>query len=240
MLGKYNINYEDIGKGKVVIFLHGWGGSIRSFSPIVPHIKCRCISIDFPGFGESPTCKNMDIYEYAESVYLFLKEKGIHQCDIVAHSFGCRVAIILASLYDIKIPKMIFTGGAGLKPRKSLVTKCKILRYKLAKRLVKWKLLSSIKLQKFGSSDYKNLNADMKRIFTTIVNQHLDYLVPSIKSSVLLVWGEKDKVTPMYVAKRFENLLKDSGLIVYPHCTHFAYLEKPADFISLVNYFINQ
>ena len=240
MLGKYDINYEDTGKGKVVLFLHGWGGSTKSFAPIVPYVQARCISIDFPGFGGSLTCKNMDIYEYAESIYLFLKEKGIDQCDIVAHSFGCRVAIILASLYDIKIPKMIFTGGAGLKPRKSLITKCKILRYKLAKKLVKWRLLSSAKLQKFGSTDYKNLNDDMKKIFTTVVNQHLDYLVPSIKSSVLLVWGRKDRATPMYMARRFETLLKDSGLIVYPSCTHFAYLEKSADFINIINYFINQ
>lgn len=241
MLSKYNLNYEDVGTGKVVLFLHGWGGSTKSFASIVPHIKdARCISVDFSGFGESPVCKGMGIYEYAESIYLLLKEKNIQSCDIVAHSFGCRVAIILASVYDLKIRKMIFTGGAGLKPKKSMVVKTKIWLYKATKRLVECGLVKRSKLNGFGNSDYKNLEDEMKIVFTKVVNQHLDYLVPTIPSSVLLVWGEKDRETPMYMARRFERLLQDGGLVVYQHCGHFAYLENGKKFIDLINYFINR
>lgn len=241
MLGKYKINYIDNNKdAEVVVFLHGWGGSSASFKTVAQKLsEFRIINIDFPGFGESSTCPNMDIYEYAESIYLLLSELDIKRCSIVAHSFGGRVAVILSALYDIEITHLVLTGSAGLKPRKSFLTWLKVKKYKAMKWLVKKHLLKVSKLAKYGSEDYKSLSPEMKNIFVKVVNQHLDFLVPLIKNPVLLVWGEQDKSTPYNMAKRFTKLLPNSGLVTYSQSGHFAYLENINNFCEAVNYFIN-
>ena len=50
-----DINYIKKGEGKPVIFLHGWGQNINSFSPMIDSLsKTHTVwAIDFPGFGES-------------------------------------------------------------------------------------------------------------------------------------------------------------------------------------------
>ena len=105
------INYKIFGKGKkFVLFLHGWGGSTNSFLSVAQKISNdkKVILVDFYGFGKSAfPNKIMDTYEYAVAIYLLLKNKGIDEVDIVSHSFGGRVAIILSSVFNIKVNKIL-------------------------------------------------------------------------------------------------------------------------------------
>jgi len=49
------INYIRKGNGKPVVFLHGWGTNIESFSVLTDKISKthEVIALDFPGFGKS-------------------------------------------------------------------------------------------------------------------------------------------------------------------------------------------
>ena len=50
-----NCHYEQVGEGKDLLLLHGWGGCIDSWLPVTEHFKqnCRVTVIDFPGHGKS-------------------------------------------------------------------------------------------------------------------------------------------------------------------------------------------
>ena len=50
-----NINYIDEGKGRHVLLLHGWGGSIQTMMPIFNILKekFRVVALDLPGFCNS-------------------------------------------------------------------------------------------------------------------------------------------------------------------------------------------
>lgn len=51
------MNYEVAGdSGRVLLLLHGWGGCINSWLPVIRDFQreCRVVAVDFPGFGESP------------------------------------------------------------------------------------------------------------------------------------------------------------------------------------------
>ena len=65
--------------------------------------------IDFPGesgeSGEPPEA--WGIPEYAEMTKAFIEQNQIEGCDVIAHSFGGRVTIYLASRYDKIFDKII-------------------------------------------------------------------------------------------------------------------------------------
>lgn len=228
-------------KLKTILFLHGWGGSIESFRSIADFLYDYGYSIllvDFLGFGQSEEPpKNFTIYDYAKSVKNLLKDLQIDDFYIVAHSFGGRVTSIINQ--DFKIDKMVLTGSAGLKTRFSLINKFKILKYKLAKFLVKIKIVDKNILKKYGSLDYKNLSDDMKQVFVNVVNEDLKKYIKNIKSNTLLYWGDKDTETPLYMGKRFKKFIKNSRLYIV-NGSHFAYIENSFEFQNLVLEFFNK
>lgn len=233
----YPINYKTYGKGKkFVLFLHGWGGSTNSFLSIAQKIALerKVMLIDFYGFGKSKFPKKpLDTYEYAMQLYLFLNKKSINEVDIIAHSFGGRVAIILSSVFGIKVNNLILVDSAGVLPKRTIAYKYKVAKYKLYKRLSKFKIVSKSKLSSFGSDEYKKLNSFQKISYVKIVNQDLVYLLKYIESNTLIVWGEKDDTTPMYMASTLINGIKNSKIVIYKNSGHFCYLENYISFCAL-------
>lgn len=241
MKNTYNLNVSISGAGNPIVFLHGWGGSHKSFLYFQQRLctKHKIINFDLPGFGESGVpMEDMGIYEYAQVVYLFLQENHFKNITLVGHSFGGRIAIILASMFDLDIQKLVLIDSAGLKPRYNLLTQLRILNYKTIKNLVRAKILSSSVLEKYGSEDYRELNPQMKKTFVKVVNQYLDYLLPNINCDTLIVWGKKDKSTPYYMAKKLQKQIKHSGLVVYEDAGHFSYIEHKENFLSVLQSFV--
>ncbi len=231
------VDYTISGDGKqVVLFLHGWGGSKKNFEYVCDCLKndFKVINLSFVDFGESEAAfKPLDVYEHAFIIFKLLKELNINSVSIVGHSFGGRIAIILSSLFNINIEKIVLVDAAGLKPRFNLKTYLKIKIYKFLKRINKTKKLN------MGSDDYKNLNDNMKISFVKIVNEHLDYLCEYIKQPTLIVWGTKDKTTPIYMAKRLNKTIENSGVVFFKNKSHFCYLEDAKKFVIVLNSFLN-
>ena len=103
-----------------MLFLHGFGGSIKSFEGLQNSLSSsiNTINLDLIGFGKSSKPpSHFSIYDYAEIVYQFLKMLNITKVTIVAHSFGGRIAIILASKYKELVQKLALIDSAGLKPK---------------------------------------------------------------------------------------------------------------------------
>ena len=113
------IHYEQTGKGKDVVLLHGWGQNIEMMKPLADGLEdfCRCTIIDLPGFGESSEpLESLSIYEYTEVIEKLLKELNIVNPIIIGHSFGGRIAIIYASRN--KTEKIVLFGAPCIREYK--------------------------------------------------------------------------------------------------------------------------
>jgi pimeloyl-ACP methyl ester carboxylesterase len=59
-----------------------------------------------------------------------------------------------------------------------------------------------------------------------------------IDKKVLILWGKRDRETPLYMGKRYHKLLPSSKLIVFKRGGHFSYLDYPMETISLIKSYI--
>ncbi|MDP4145931.1 MAG: alpha/beta hydrolase [Bacillota bacterium] len=240
------LNYKVSGKGKNVVLLHGWGCSIQTFAPVHNYLeKNFCTySIDFPGFGESDDPPEpWSIYDYADFVSKFLDKLNIEDPILIGHSFGGRVSIIISS--QRKVNKIILTGSAGVKPKRSPMYYIKVYSYKAFKNILRLPILNKHReeiLEKYrkkvGSSDYKALTGVMQRTFVKVVNEDLQHLMPKIKASTLLIWGENDTATPVSDGRIMEKKIPDAGLVVLKNAGHYAYLDKFNQFIAIITSFL--
>lgn len=236
------INYKKYGnKDETVLFLHGWGANLNSFNFFCQNLKSDycCVLVDFPGFGESEKLTaELSVFDYACEIHKLIKQLNLNKIIIVCHSFGARVAILLSTVFYCDISKLIIIDGAGIKPKFNLITSFKVLKYKLCKFLNKTKLFK-LNLSAFGSLDYKKLNLTERKTFINVVNFNEVKYLKKIKIKTLILWGEQDKETKLYMAKIFKKKIKNSTLKVFSGCGHFCFLDKPNLVLYEIKAFLN-
>lgn len=234
------VRCEDLGEGPVTLFLHGFGGGVESFLGAARQWPGRRILVDLPGFSQSdPPPFAYAAEDYAAFALKVLDFKGVGRCAVTAHSFGARAALVLGATTD-RVEKLILTGAAGLKPRRGPRYYASVWGYKLGKRLAKAGLLPGFERREHGSKDYQGLCPVMKQTFVKIVNQNLRPYLKHISAPTLLVWGKKDRETPLYMAKILEREIPDCGLVVFEDCGHFSYLERQREFVAISTCFLRE
>ncbi len=245
-----NVYYIDEGEGENILLLHGWGANIQTMIPIHNILKnnARVIVLDLPGFGESELPKEpWNSYDYADFVKKFIDKLNINRIILFGHSHGGRISIILASQYRDLIKKVILIDSAGIKPKRNLKYYIKIYSFKFLKKLYilftqgkdkKDKLEKFYK--KFGSTDYKESEGVMRQTMVKVINDDLKKLLKDIKVPTLLIWGDKDEETPLYMGKIMEREIQDSGLVVLENAGHYSYVDSFGKFKAVIESFLKE
>lgn len=240
------INYTREGKGKSLVFLHGWGADLGSFKVLTDALKQNheIIAIDFPGFGNSPEPSfPWDLENYTEMTLALLKALDLSTPVLIGHSFGGRVAIKLSQ--KMLLDRIILINSAGIKPNRTWNYYFKVYGYKLFKAVANLPVMRFILKEPleayrelYSSADYKQASSTMKQVLSKVVNEDLRHILKTIKVPVLLIWGDQDTSTPLSDAQLMANLIPDAGLVVYEGVGHFSYVEQPAKTIAIINSFV--
>lgn len=243
------IAFEQVGSGKPLLILHGWGSSRRVMMPLaksLSHLR-TCYVLDLPGFGESPEpSRSWSIDDYADIIEGFISSYFHEPIDLLVHSFGGRITLKLCARKFGKqnIGKVLITGGAGMKPKHSLKFYCK--KY-LAKTLkapflilptsIRESALNKLRQtslwQSLGSGEYNQLSGVMRETFVKSVTEYLEPCLPHIPHEVLLLWGRNDDATPVYQGERIEKSVENAALVIIEDAGHYAFLDKPKQFAAI-------
>ncbi|HLY27238.1 MAG TPA: alpha/beta fold hydrolase [Aggregatilineales bacterium] len=103
------VHYEVLGRGRPVIFVHGWLGSWRYWVPAMQQLstKYRTYALDLWGFGDSG--KDSKRYDFKDQVQLlndFMEKMGIAKAALVGHALGAAICLRYASMHPDQIPRM--------------------------------------------------------------------------------------------------------------------------------------
>ena len=248
-----DVFYEFLGDGgSPVLLLHGWGCDMSLMRPLGERLKARhrVMMLDFPGHGQSGRPPEpWGVPEYAGCLRAVLDQAEFCPCAVIAHSFGARVTAYLAAEDPNRFTKIILTGAAGLRKPQSEEAKKRSEQYQ---RLKKWtqelKSVPGMKgladraqdrlREKYGSRDYNALDEEMRKTFVKVVNQDLADRYEKIRQSTLLIWGDQDAETPLWMGQKMEQLIPDAGLVIFEGGTHFAYLEQLDRFVLIAENFL--
>jgi pimeloyl-ACP methyl ester carboxylesterase len=239
---------EDRGTGRPLLLLHGWGVSSDLFVPILDALQPgrRLIVPDLPGFGATaePDAP-WSVHEYAAWCVALLDRLEVGTCDLIGHSNGGRIGIAMAATYPGRVSRMVLAGASGIRAPQTFRGAARVRTYKLLRAAERSGALPAAirraagrRADQRGSADYRAATGVMRGTLVRLVNEDLRNLLPRIHVPVLIIWGEHDTETPLEDGRLMERLIPDAGLVVFEGAGHYAYLEQPARFCTIVEVFL--
>lgn len=213
-----------------VLALHGWGRSGADFDAVLEGRDA--LAVDLPGFGASPP----PAAPTGAAGYARLVAPALDGCEpqvvLVGHSFGGRVALMLALAHPDRVAGLVLTGVPLLKlgpPRRPPAG------YRLARALHRRGMLPESTMESLrrrrGSADYRAATGVMRDVLVTAVNETYEDRLGEVGCPVDLVWGESDAEVPPAVARRAATILEGAGvpvsLEVVPGAGHHLPLQRP-------------
>jgi len=104
------VHYEALGRGRPLIFLHGWLGSWRYWMPTMDNLsdRFRTYAFDMWGFGDSDhNAERYALDAYVTQLELFMEELGVTKACLVGHSMGAAVALLFAKQFPDRVDRIM-------------------------------------------------------------------------------------------------------------------------------------
>jgi pimeloyl-ACP methyl ester carboxylesterase len=229
-----------------IVVLHGWGAHIEAVAPILGALEggSDLIALDLPGFGESaPPPVAWDVDAYMRFMVDFLDQLGVARAHLVGHSHGGRVSIALASAHPDRVGRLLLVDSAGLRPKRGWRYRRRVAVAKLGRAVAKVGGPPGRRLQermraRVASRDYLEASGTMRDTFRAVIAEDLSERLPRIAAPTLLVWGELDEDTPLWMGRRMEELIPDAGLVVLEGAGHYSYADAPGQFRAVARRFL--
>jgi pimeloyl-ACP methyl ester carboxylesterase len=234
------------GEGPPLLLLHGWGNSSLSFMGASLQLEQRfhTLAPDLPGFGfsEAPP-QAWGAAEYAKTVAALIEATGFGPCDVLGHSFGGLVAVVLATSRPDLVKRLVLVASpvvrlpqaSGVRARSltyAMIRKAANLLPPFRERMLGWARM------RFGSEDYRNAGA-MRPTLVRVLAEDWREALTSVQAPTLLIYGEKDEDVPLAVAHAaLAELPEGAELVVMPGAGHFPFLDDTEGFVEAVSRFL--
>lgn len=229
-----------------IVVLHGWGAHIEAVAPILAALDgaADLIALDLPGFGESePPPEAWDTDAYARFVLDFLDHVEVPRAHLIGHSHGGRVSIAIAADHPERVGRLMLVDAAGIPPKRGWRYRRRVAVAKLGRVVAKLGGAPGRRLQermraRVASRDYLEASEAMRGTFRAVIAADLRDRLTRIGAPTLLVWGERDEETPLWMGQRMEELIPDAGLVVLDGAGHYSYADSPGQFGAVARRFL--
>lgn len=244
-----SVHFRREGSGFPVLLLHGTGSSLHTWDGWTEVLKdsFEIVRLDLPAYGLTGPFPDADYsYDhYIQTLFDFTERIGLDSFHTVGNSFGGALAFSFAGTYPDKVGKLILLDAAGID-----VNREPPAVFKLAKNPILSTIMKKVTPKSFIRKNLTEVYADDSKISDELVNRYHDFATregnrqafidrvnqpfPSIEHHLadleeptLIMWGSQDMWTPVEWANKFDDLIPDSRVIMYPGVGHVPMEESP-------------
>lgn len=225
-----------------IFVLHGWTYSTDKWTHLLKLLNQEGYSatlLKIPGLT-GPLEEVWDTNDYVEWINTKI---GKGSATLIGHSNGGRLAMAFGLKYPEKIEKLILIDSAGIRDKK-LNTKFKRFIFyrlaKLGKNITSSVFFKNLLYKVARENDYRLASPVMKQTMKNLISFDLEPYLSEIKIPTLIIWGKKDKITPLFFAEILNKKIRASKLIVVPGAKHSPQFTHPKKTAELVLQFLNK
>ena len=241
------------GTGPTLVFLHYWGGSSRTWGPIVERLAERdVLTIDFRGWSRSRHLSGpYTLQQLADDTVAILNEAQVQEYVLVGHSMGGKVAQLIASTRPAGLRGVVLVGSGPATPAPEITPEYRqglSHAYDSVESVAGARdaILSATPLNaQYKSQVLEDSSAsanDEARTYWPLrgIAEDIHEQTQNISVPVLVVAGERDQVEPVAVLE--SNLLPflpSAELLIIPAVGHLIPLEASDALSKVITEFVD-
>ncbi len=254
--GRYRMPYYVWGEGPPLVFVHGFCDSSRSFLQPISRLSShfRCIAYDQPGLkGDGSRFSRYRHEHLVQDFWTLLDHLGLERTYVLASSYGSIIALAAMRQGSERIPRAILQGGLAYRPLRRiesiLAWGARFLPGRM-KHVPLWaRVAEAVNKHAFTNRPdsawrYYLECAGRMPVSTAayqarILNQvDLRPLLPEVRQPILLLWGNRDRVTgPLHQQMLLEGL-PNVGRATLEGCGHVPSYSHPEQLAEAVRVFL--
>ena len=240
------------GEGDAVVFIHGLGGSLNAWTPLLPALpRSRLVRMDLPGAGRSskayalgestPHGGKISVSTHADAVRRVCESQGITHAHVVGHSFGTIIAQHVAAQTPALVRSLTLFGALAEPPqgmRDTMKARAPVAReqglFGIAEGTSDFSLSASSKQtqpvtvayvrEAIGAQDPEGYARNCEAL-AGATSARLEL----IRCPTLIVNGDEDQVTPLSGARHLAERLVNARVEVFSRCGHWPMFERAAE-----------
>jgi pimeloyl-ACP methyl ester carboxylesterase len=212
--------YETYGSGPPLLLIHGNGGSISSMRCQIPHFSrfYRVIAADGRSHGKTEDGTARLTYEQmADDLAELLTQMKVDSVDIIGHSDGGIIALLLAIRHPSRV-KALVASGPNLRPDGTAIFPWLLPFYTKAVKQADTMLAQGDKSKNWAR--IKRWNELMLAEPQIPAND-----LWRIKAPTLIVGGDEDVIRPEHLLEIY-RAVPQAHLFIVPGATHFILREE--------------
>ena len=232
--GEHRFFCSEGGFGAPLVLLHGLGASSRWWYTIFPELTSenfRIVAPDLPGFGRSGG-PALSVTAAARAVVELADRLGMAQFFLCGHSMGGAIAAQVAADVGSRVRRLVLMDSAGIPGRRGA-------RW-LGRLIQPWSWCPP--------GFYGTLLGDLLRARPRALIESAHHLrrydirpvLELVRAPTLIVWGERDYLTPLDHGRTMLEQLKNGRLEVIAGARHLPMVSDPATTSRLIVEFFKQ
>lgn len=231
-----------------VVLLQGLFGNSILWQPLIKELQSeyRVFVPQFPLFDLPPHQTN--VKHLITVLHEYIERHDLHDVIFVGHALGGQLALLYTHQHPGNVHKIILVSSVGFDENPVLMQPHEgTLTFDFVQQRVKnafYNQKQTALMTELSNTVYEKVKHVPNRValdsFTRSSRQlRVSLWLHKIDQPVLLVWGLHDTISPPESALHFQDLLFNSEVKFLDHCGHVPMLEKPAEFIEVVQQFLS-
>ena len=234
----FRIRYLAAGEGVPLVHLHGAGGLRLTRAHALLSRRHRVIVFEMPGFGESlENTRSQTVGDLAATMVAAINKLGISNCNVMATSFGARVALWMALQQPQLARALVFEGPGAIRPeghQPPSGTSEELVRQIFAhpERAEPLRMLDPAIAAK--------QRALVRRLRGPDRDPALEERIRDLATPTLVLFGTLDRVMPPQMGREYKILLPNCHLVFVYDAGHEISTDRPEAFAEVVGDFLER
>ncbi len=220
-IGGACVRWVQAGTGPPLLLLHGYAGSahwwVRNIAALAR--THTVFALDLPGFGASRMPGRYTFARTVELLAAWMEANSIGCADVVGHSMGGQIAMLLAAAHTGRVRRLVLIAPAGIPFTTDLL--------RTAGRAFGSRMASD---PRFTPIVMGGAISTSPRILWQAVRQIRDIdvrsLVRSLTVPTLILWGTRDRLLPVENAATLSAAIARAQVTIVPDASHILFFEQ--------------